>query len=155
MRRPSVGSARLGMTLEPLSDADSECPRTRLVDVCLLIATIRCGTIKEQLLQRNEKRLRGGLVFEAHRCLYHSTLGSRVRQKKEEEQGMQLLRRRAQIGAICSFATHLLLRHFMPKHIHTYWVGRLAILARASPLHSTHPQTQAPKPQTHPPRVEG
>jgi len=28
------------------------------------------------------KRFRGGLVFKAHRPLYHSTLGSRVIQKK-------------------------------------------------------------------------
>jgi hypothetical protein len=28
---------------------------------------------------------RGGLVFKAHRLLYHSTLGSRVMKKKEEE----------------------------------------------------------------------
>ena len=32
---------------------------------------------------RNEKRFRSGLVFKAHRWLYHSTLGSRA--KKEEE----------------------------------------------------------------------
>ena len=38
--------------------------------------------IEEQLLLRNVKRFRGGLVFKAHRLLYHSTLGSRVIQKK-------------------------------------------------------------------------
>ena len=31
------------------------------------------------------KRFRGGLVFKAHRLLYHSTLGSRVIKKKKEE----------------------------------------------------------------------
>jgi len=41
------------------------------------------GDDSVQLLYRNEERLRGGLVFKAHRWLYHSTLGSRV--KKEEE----------------------------------------------------------------------
>ena len=30
------------------------------------------------------KRFRGGLVFEAHRLLYHSTLGSKVIQKKKK-----------------------------------------------------------------------
>jgi len=30
------------------------------------------------------KRFRGGLVFEAHRLLYHSTLGLRVVQKKKK-----------------------------------------------------------------------
>ena len=31
---------------------------------------------------RNVKRFRGGLVFQAHRLLYHSTLGLRVIKKK-------------------------------------------------------------------------
>ena len=31
---------------------------------------------------RNVKRFRGGLVFKAHRLLYHSTLGSRVKKRK-------------------------------------------------------------------------
>jgi len=35
-----------------------------------------------QLLHRNVKRFRGGLVFKAHRLLYHSTLGLRVIKKK-------------------------------------------------------------------------
>ena len=34
---------------------------------------------------RNVKRFRGGLVFEAHRRVYHSTLGSRVIKKKSRE----------------------------------------------------------------------
>jgi len=33
---------------------------------------------REQLLRRNVKRYRGGLVFKARRLLYHSTLGLRV-----------------------------------------------------------------------------
>ena len=41
--------------------------------------------ISEQLLSRNEKRFRGGLVFKAHRFLYHSTLGSRVIKKKKKK----------------------------------------------------------------------
>jgi len=32
------------------------------------------------------KRFRGGLVFKAHRPLYHSTLGSKVMKKKREEE---------------------------------------------------------------------
>ena len=35
-----------------------------------------------QLLSRNVERFRGGLVFKAHRLLYHLTLGSRVIKKK-------------------------------------------------------------------------
>ena len=37
----------------------------------------------EQLLSRNVQRFRGGLVYEAHRLLYHSTLDSRVVKKKK------------------------------------------------------------------------
>ena len=38
-----------------------------------------------------EKRFRGGLVFEAHRLLYHSTLGSRVIQKKKQKKKLSVL----------------------------------------------------------------
>jgi hypothetical protein len=34
--------------------------------------------MSEKLLRRNVKRSRGGLVFKAHRRLYHSTIGSIV-----------------------------------------------------------------------------
>jgi len=40
------------------------------------------ATCGEQLPRRNVKRFRGGLVFKAHRLLYHSTLGLRVTTKK-------------------------------------------------------------------------
>ena len=33
---------------------------------------------------RNVKRFRGGFVFKAHRRLYHSTLGSRLINKKKK-----------------------------------------------------------------------
>ena len=33
--------------------------------------------------RRNVKWFRGGLIFKAHRLLYHSTLGSRVTKKKK------------------------------------------------------------------------
>ena len=36
-----------------------------------------------QLLYRNVQRFRGGLVFKAHRLLYHLTLGWRVIKKKK------------------------------------------------------------------------
>ena len=41
------------------------------------------SSIQEQLLHRNVQRFRGGLVFKAHRLLYHSTLGVRVIKKKK------------------------------------------------------------------------
>ena len=42
------------------------------------------GTGVNQLLHRNVQRFRGGLVFKAHRHLYHSTLGLRVIKKKKK-----------------------------------------------------------------------
>jgi len=39
---------------------------------------LRGRLIYELLLRRNVKRFRGGLVFKAHRHVYHSTLGLRV-----------------------------------------------------------------------------
>ena len=41
-----------------------------------------------QLLRRNVKRFRGGLVFKAHRLLFDSTLGSRVITKKKRRRTM-------------------------------------------------------------------
>ena len=38
-----------------------------------------------QLLRIDVKRFRGGLVFKAHRLMYHPTLGSRVMQKKKKK----------------------------------------------------------------------
>ena len=40
---------------------------------------------EEELLRTNVKRFRGGLVFKAHRLVYHSTLGWRVIKKKEKK----------------------------------------------------------------------
>ena len=40
-------------------------------------------SIQEQLLRINVKRSRGGLAFQAHRLLYHSTLGLRVTNDKK------------------------------------------------------------------------
>jgi len=39
---------------------------------------------EKELLRRNVKRFRGGLVFKAHRHVYNSTLGLRVIHKKKE-----------------------------------------------------------------------
>jgi hypothetical protein len=38
-----------------------------------------------QLMHINVQRFRGGLVFKAHRLLYHSTLGLRVIKKKKRD----------------------------------------------------------------------
>ena len=42
-------------------------------------------SIQEQLIRRKMKRFRGGLVFQAQRLVYHSTLGSRLTEKKEKK----------------------------------------------------------------------
>ena len=39
------------------------------------------------ILRRNVKRFPGGLVFKAHRLLYHSTLGLRLIKKKKKTTG--------------------------------------------------------------------
>ena len=39
-------------------------------------------SIQGQLLSRNVKRFRGGIVFKAHRLVYHSTLSSRATKKQ-------------------------------------------------------------------------
>ena len=46
-------------------------------EVCVL------DLISDQLLRRNLKWFRGGLVCKAHRLVYHSTLGFRVKKKKK------------------------------------------------------------------------
>jgi len=40
--------------------------------------------VARPLLHRNVKRFRGGLVFKAHRLLYHLTLGLRAITKKKK-----------------------------------------------------------------------
>ena len=47
-------------------------------------STAREFCIDNQLLRRNVKWFRGGLVFKAHRLLFHSTLGLRVIKKKNQ-----------------------------------------------------------------------
>jgi hypothetical protein len=56
------------------------------VVVAVTATTITCPgfSIQEQQLRRNVKRFWRGLVFKAHRLLYHSTLGSRVIKKKKK-----------------------------------------------------------------------
>jgi len=50
----------------------------------------------EQRLLRNVQRFRGGLVFKAHRLLYHSTLGLRVINKEDPGEAEADLRERAE-----------------------------------------------------------
>ena len=55
---------------------------------------VRSALDGPKLLHRNEKRFRGGLVFKAHRWLYHSTLGSREIKKRRREEGPKESQRR-------------------------------------------------------------
>ena len=48
---------------------------------CSLLGSTSCS--RHAPLGRNVKRFRRGLVFKAHRLLYHSTLGWRVIKKKK------------------------------------------------------------------------
>ena len=52
---------------------------------------VHCRAIQEQLLSRNVERFRRRLVLKAHTLLYHSTLGSRVIEKREEETARWML----------------------------------------------------------------
>ena len=53
---------------------------------CSPLAGNRCGMgTWGQLLRKNVKRFRGGLVFKAHRLVYHSSPGWRVIKKKKEK----------------------------------------------------------------------
>ena len=47
--------------------------------------TTEFGQFSEQLLRSNEKWFRGGIVFKAHKLLYHSTLGRESYRREEEE----------------------------------------------------------------------
>ena len=49
----------------------------------LLITFLR-ALLEVPLLHINVQRFRGGLVFKAHRLLYHSTLGLRVIKRDED-----------------------------------------------------------------------
>jgi hypothetical protein len=54
------------------------------IGICADRLSSGCGS-GEQLLRRNVKRFRGGLVFEANRLVCHSTLGRRAIKKKKKK----------------------------------------------------------------------
>jgi len=59
----------------------SRMPRSFVVQAAA-IAVVACHP--HHVLVQHVKRFRGGLVFKAHRLLYHSTLGLRVIKKKKK-----------------------------------------------------------------------
>ena len=48
------------------------------------MSSIEPAGAEEHSLRRNVKRFRGGLVFKAHRLVYHSTLGLRVMNRRKK-----------------------------------------------------------------------
>ena len=76
---PSTDAYR-GNLLRGIDEADCRVLPPRLAEQCerRVLLLEYSGT----QVYRNVQRFRGGLVFEAHRRLYHSTLGLRVIKKK-------------------------------------------------------------------------
>ena len=96
---------------EEINDDDDACCRGSCSDRAPtnMPSSAASSSILEQLLRRNVRRFRGGLVFEAHRLLYHSTLGWRVIKKKKKKK--KLLGSRANESALFRG-----LRVSTPKH---------------------------------------
>ena len=71
-----------------------------------ILATFNWG----QLLYRNVKQFRGGLVFKAHRLWHHSTLGARVMKKKRSpfERYSTFVR-----GAVCHVVSGTFVRSWL------------------------------------------
>jgi hypothetical protein len=63
-------------------DQGVECRDVRVVKQHQLLLSNHQFSIKGQLLCKNVKRSRGGLVFKVDRLVYHSTLGLRVIKKR-------------------------------------------------------------------------
>jgi len=69
-------------------------------------------------LRRNVKRIRGRLVFKAHRLAYHSTLGSRVINKKKKT---PLVLRPRHVPPATNEGTSLMRPSPPPKDHHSPW----------------------------------
>ena len=65
----------------PRSNGPHQAPRQTQTRVDPRHGRPRVTSVREQLLSRHFGRFQGGLVFKAHKLLYHSTLGSRVTEK--------------------------------------------------------------------------
>ena len=57
-------------------------------------------SFEEKLLYRNVKRFRAGLIFKAHRLLYHSALGLRVIKKKKKCRGKRARRKTFRVQTV-------------------------------------------------------
>ena len=75
--RSTARPSRAARTCSPLGGLLPARPRTR--PCCFRVLNLRTSTC------RNVNRFRGGLVFKAHRLVYHSTLDLRVIMKKKKK----------------------------------------------------------------------
>ena len=89
MRRPGVATITSmscrswGEGGEDLAGGAGRAPLAGLRAVCRKEEpAAHPGTSREQLFRKRMKRFLGGLVFKAHRLVFHSTLGWRVTKKK-------------------------------------------------------------------------
>ena len=80
-----------------------------VLDRKLRLPRLACFGVEglEQLLRRNVQRFRGGLVFKAHRLVYHSTLGWRVI-KKKNARPRGILDRKLRLPCLACFAREAL-----------------------------------------------
>ena len=81
--------------LEALSEPCVNTPYNVRLSLYLSISLYRAHTFslahshtRTQLLRRNVKQFRGGLVFKAHRRVYHSTLGSSILEKVKNSRAL-------------------------------------------------------------------
>ena len=73
-------ASRIDMPMSPFSLLSKKCSRESFYQSHVSPGIQR---VRRQLPSRNVERFQGGLVSKAHRLLYHSTLGSRVKKKKK------------------------------------------------------------------------
>ena len=69
---------------------DSRCVLSQIELLLASVLNLRQFSIEDQILRRNVKRFRDGLVFKEHRRVYHCTLGSRLTKKKKNKNLRQM-----------------------------------------------------------------
>ena len=87
-------------------------PEAGLAFACHHLQGLMC---EERESDRNVQRFRGGLVFKAHRRLYHSTLGLRV------------IKRRRREKITCEGRARDLVRHSAPPAVDTCQVASVTV----------------------------
>ena len=92
-----------------------------------------CRCHENRLLYRNMQRFRGGLVFKAHRLLYHPTLGVRVIKRKKR------INRQSCPASGHDFQVK------QPNHL-VHWQGH--VMASTVRLKPSHPYLSGQSPET-------